>query len=75
MVDVDADGVYAVCAKDQGKGALVIANITASDIEFTLDGISNIDKCYLTSDGKMNQEITLPNALEKESFLVITFRQ
>lgn len=74
MVDVDADGVYAVCAKGKNEGALVIANITTSDIEFTLDGISEVEKCYLTSSGKTNEEITLPNALEKESFLVITFR-
>ena len=71
LLKSEEEGVYAVAAKKDKNGCIVIANTTDKDIPLELEGCGRICDCLITANGENEKMTTLPKILEKESILVI----
>ncbi len=70
-ISLDCDGVYALGAKKDSCVCILLSNPSDNDIEINLNTVGTVKKCLLTADGVCEKEIELPNALLKNSFLLI----
>ena len=67
----ESDGVYALAARNDERGCIVIANTEENDIPLSLDINGKITKCITTdSDGYMKED-KIPKILPKNSITVI----
>lgn len=74
LLEFKEEGVYAVGAKGDSQGVVVIANTTTQDVELDIDCLAKIDKCYLTTDNSFDKEIAIPEKILRESVLTISFK-
>lgn len=68
---LDNNDAYALAARKGDHGCIVIANPSANDIPLSISVNGKITDCLLTSDGKNEDNISLPDVLPKNSFIVI----
>lgn len=68
----DSD-VYALGATDGIKGYLVLSNISSEEKILDIKTTAKIEKCVLTADGYLEEEIEFTNKLPKESILLIEY--
>ena len=71
QVSFSEEGVYAVAAKREGRGCIVIANPTEREIPLTLEMNARVLECLLTANGENQKRVELPDMLPKESILVL----
>lgn len=65
--------VFAVAAKGEGEGCILIANTASETIPLTLEANGSPKRCLLCGNGENEAEIPLPDVLPAESFLTIIF--
>ena len=63
--------LYALGAKGDGCACILIANPSEEDVEITLSCSEKVTKCFLTAEGKNEEETAMPNILPANSFLLI----
>ena len=72
-INTDDSALYALAAKGDGKGCLVIANPTDEDAPLTISSIGRITECYETADGRCEEKTALPAVVSRNSFLAVHF--
>ena len=70
---LDEENVYAIAAKKDGSASLLISNPTDEAIPLGLCADGTVTKCFITAEGKMEEECPLPEALPENSFLLVNF--
>jgi hypothetical protein len=70
-VDLDEQDVYAVAARKEHRGCVVIVNAGAEDKPLILDLGAKVLDCVLTANGENETPVDLPKILPGESILVI----
>lgn len=68
------EGVYAVAARNEKRGALVIANTSGEDlpISITADG-AKLFECRITTEGECDRRCLMPGVLKNDSTLTVRF--
>lgn len=69
---VDSEDLYAVAARCENEGCIVIANPTDEDVALEFSDALNVVECYITEEGRCEEKITPATAIPKNSF--ITFK-
>ncbi len=70
----DTDGVYAVAARDDKDGCILIANDTGADVPLTVQTDREIFLCNVSGDGDRLTLAPLPETLKADSFICIFVR-
>lgn len=71
QIENDETGIYALAAKKDTKGMIVVSNPSDQDVPLCLKMQGKIKRCTVMADGHHLEEIDLPDILSKESFLEI----
>lgn len=73
-LDCDTEGVYAVCASDGRRGAMMLANISGSRQEIKIEGVSLEDaRCYVIDDTRLMSWAPNLDAAENNEVWLIEF--
>ncbi len=70
--DCDIEGIFAVGAKDDNSGCVVIANINDTEIELNLELNAKITSCKMLDDKNYLAETALPSKIPAHTVLLIT---
>jgi hypothetical protein len=70
---LDEENVYAIAAKKDGSASLLISNPTDKAVPLDLCADGTVTKCFITAEGKNEEECPLPEALPENSFLLVNF--
>ncbi len=69
---VEGEGVYALAAVGEGRGALVISNTNATPEKIDLSlNADKISRCVMTAEGICYGEVPMPEEMPPYSFMVV----
>ena len=68
---LDTDELYAVAARGENDGCIVISNPTDFYDSLEFSEPLNITECYITDEGGCEQKIEIPKIIPKNSFITL----
>ena len=73
LIECDDKRLYSIAASDGKSCAFVIANPTDEDITLEITADKTPVRTLISTEGKCDEEIELPNILPKESFITVIY--